>query len=337
MPQSAYSLSFDGSNDFLVTADITGLNGATKASLSAWIYRASSQNVWVGGAGSPSVSSTLFGITWASSDFLVISGAGGAYGYVGLSGTGWHHVAVDYDGTQTGNANRLKCWLDGSPVTFDGFIGTVPATLTNVSPLTAGLADSIFYAGQIDDIALWVGTNPLAANAAGITAGSTNVASLSPTGLWRLEEGSGTTTVDTSGNGFDAVLVNGVTWSSTVPAALASGSGPAAVNDTASAVSGIAKTINVLANDSLNGATTLAVVSSGGHSATVTVNTNSTATVADDSITYTAPATFFGTDTFSYSISDGAATSSATVTVTVAAPGSGSGAHRTNAMSGGIG
>lgn len=103
------------------------------------------------------------------------------------------------------------------------------------------------------------------------------------------------------------------------------GSPPVAVNDTATAVSNVAKTINVLSNDTLNSATTLAVVSSGGNSATVTVNTNSTASVADDSITYTAPSTFIGTDTFSYSISDGSATSSATVTVTVSGPAASSG------------
>src|SRR5205814_1001510 len=82
-------------------------------------------------------------------------------------------------------------------------------------------------------------------------------------------------------------------------------------------------TVNVLSNDTLNGASTL-TVTSGANGATVAVNNNGTAgTIADDSITYTSAAGFTGADTFTYSIATGSATATATVTVTVSAASSG--------------
>lgn len=52
--------------------------------------------------------------------------------------TNWHHVVMRFDGSQTGNTNRLKVRLDGSdtPVTFS----------TNVNATTSASASS-FYGG----------------------------------------------------------------------------------------------------------------------------------------------------------------------------------------------
>ncbi len=57
---------------------------------------------------------------------------------------------------------------------------------------------------------------------AGIAAGTINANTLSPVGLWiRADEGTGLTTADASGNGHTGTLTNGPTWSTDVPAVLA--------------------------------------------------------------------------------------------------------------------
>jgi hypothetical protein len=67
---------------------------------------------------------------------LATSHRGPAFGLSGdiLTTETWLHVAMWYDGTQTGNANRLKLYVNGveKPLTFTG---TIPATLAD------GLAD----------------------------------------------------------------------------------------------------------------------------------------------------------------------------------------------------
>jgi len=95
---------------------------------------------------------------------------------------------------------------------------------------------------------------------------------------------------------------------------------PAAVNDTATANTGVAKIIPVLANDALSTASAFTVTSQGSRGATVTIDNKGTPAISDDVLTYTSAAGVTGTDTFTYSISDGTnPASSATVTVTVSA------------------
>src|SRR5205823_3165973 len=101
-------------------------------------------------------------------------------------------------------------------------------------------------------------------------------------------------------NNDDLVAMDNLTFTAPTGPAV-----PTAFNDSATATKSLAKSINVLSNDFLNGATALQVVSSGVNGATVTVNTNNTIGVADDSITYTGASTFAGTDTFTYRITDG--------------------------------
>ena len=87
---------------------------------------------------------------------------------------------------------------------------------------------------------------------------------------------------------------------------------PVAVNDAATTAEDTAVTVAVLANDSdvENNALSVSIT---------TAPTNGSATVnADQTVSYTPAANFFGTDSFSYTISDGnGGTATATVSVTV--------------------
>jgi len=101
---------------------------------------------------------------------------------------------------------------------------------------------------------------------------------------------------------------------------------PDAIRDTAGTSTGIATTIDVLANDT-DPAGALTVSSFGnGSNGTVTRDTNGTSAQTDDKLIYTPNATFIGTDSFTYTVtgsntlSDGSPlTDSAVVTVIVSA------------------
>jgi hypothetical protein len=83
---------------------------------------------------------------------------GDAYGYsVGslISIGSWLHVVFTYDGTQTGNANRLKLYVNGVQKTLS-FAGTIPSTTpSNTNKFTIGKeTDGVQRAffGKIDDV-----------------------------------------------------------------------------------------------------------------------------------------------------------------------------------------
>ena len=88
---------------------------------------------------------------------------------------------------------------------------------------------------------------------------------------------------------------------------------PDAVNDTADAVAGVAKTISVLSNDTDPEQANLTIRS-------VTQPSKGTAVISASTIIYTPAASATGTDTFSYTIADDkGATDTATVTVDISA------------------
>lgn len=84
-----------------------------------------------------------FSAIWFTDNNLYISceNTGVSFASTSLGASGWFRVAVSYDGTTTGNANRLRCWVNGQTRSLT-FSGTIPATLGSVSPWTLG-RDSI--------------------------------------------------------------------------------------------------------------------------------------------------------------------------------------------------
>lgn len=78
------------------------------------------------------------------------------YAQVAYSSTGWHHYVLVYDGTLSGDSNRLKLYIDGSAQTLNNFSGTVPASFTLDPTFSIGRVDGSQYStGSIDQVAVW--------------------------------------------------------------------------------------------------------------------------------------------------------------------------------------
>lgn len=90
--------------------------------------------------------------------FLLANGSS-SYGSSAQNITGWNHWAMAFDGTQTGNANRLKGYLNGSPLTLT-FLGTIPSTTSNnavADTFRIGRANyaSAWSNGDFAEIGMW--------------------------------------------------------------------------------------------------------------------------------------------------------------------------------------
>lgn len=102
----------------------------SKFSMAGWMRRPSSATHQIFGFVD---SSSHYSGPYHFSDnimYFLLANGSSAYGSSVQNIIGWNHWAMSFDGTQIGNANRLKGYLNGSPLTLT-FIGTIPSTTSN--------------------------------------------------------------------------------------------------------------------------------------------------------------------------------------------------------------
>lgn len=111
-------------------------------------------------------SSDVSGFQWGQNGTQWIGGFAGATFTVDtlVADTNFHYVTLLYDGSQTGNANRLKVRLDGIPATLT-FTGTVGSATSAVAKYFYGGATGTgasnqtnFWVGDIGELLIWTRT-----------------------------------------------------------------------------------------------------------------------------------------------------------------------------------
>ena len=99
------ALSF-GNSSYVSIPDITPINGATALTLSAWIRRSSTNAKVLIGKQSSGHDVAIEAWNDGRVYFDVSSGSY-ADGYITLNDTAWHHLALVYDGSATGNSGHF--------------------------------------------------------------------------------------------------------------------------------------------------------------------------------------------------------------------------------------
>ncbi len=127
-----------------------------------------------------------------------------------LSGTfvadgAWHHAALVVD------ASGGRLFLDGNLVVSNGWSGTAGAG-TSTAPLTLGaMVNGYPFLGDVDEVTFWS-----RALSAGEIAAQENLPHVGDeanlVGYWKLDEGAGTTTADSTGKAHTGTLSGGVSW-----------------------------------------------------------------------------------------------------------------------------
>jgi hypothetical protein len=128
------SLLFDGVDESLTFSDLTDFSIVQQLTYSIWIKwatSASNSNIfgWIG------TSSQRFRLIYQSGGIWFQCYAGGtSYGSVSFTPTvgEWYHLVGVFDGTQTGNANRCKIYINNVNQTLS-FTGTIPSTTSGVT------------------------------------------------------------------------------------------------------------------------------------------------------------------------------------------------------------
>jgi hypothetical protein len=80
-----------------------------------------------------------------------------SYGYVSNNSTNWQYMVMVYDGTLSGNSNRLKAFINGVQQTLT-FSGTIPATTGTVDAnlnVGAFLGNNNYTRGNISQVKIY--------------------------------------------------------------------------------------------------------------------------------------------------------------------------------------
>ncbi|HKR81668.1 MAG TPA: DUF4038 domain-containing protein [Candidatus Saccharimonadales bacterium] len=140
--------------DNVALGNITQIDGVSKLTLATWMKRTSAGAKVLVGKQATNQDVAIEAYSDGKLYFQLSKGAD-TYGSITLNDTAWHHVALVFDGTLTGNANRLKAYVDGvqKTLTFNGTVGT--STTTNTTAFNIGKVSGEYSAGQVDDTWLY--------------------------------------------------------------------------------------------------------------------------------------------------------------------------------------
>tara|TARA_Y100001938_G_scaffold150609_1_gene242397 strand:- start:491 stop:1288 length:798 start_codon:yes stop_codon:yes gene_type:complete len=237
---NTYSLEFDSTDDYLDCGTLnTQFRDVGAFTISMWIYQEdltdSGQNGLWGKHQNDSHRTYSFINNTGKVYFGIANGSDSSENGHGklqaadqLSADTWYHLAFVYDGTATGNANRLKIYVDGTNKTLD-FSQTIPSTTSNESTYGSNSLDigrnetnsNNIFDGKIDEVGIW----NVALDADAVTAlynsgkpfaidsDKGNYDNASDLQVWyRMGDGtegaSGSTIYDMSSNSNDATMTN---------------------------------------------------------------------------------------------------------------------------------
>ena len=229
------NLSFDGTNDYVSTANTSDLSGNSTASIQVWIYKTSDPAAGVilyHGSGAADGADFAYQIYEVSDSDLIsfyLRTSNGATGINfdsdDISLNTWHQIVGVYDGS------NLKSYLNGALKSTSGDI--TGSTQSINKPLHIGKQyNGSYFAGKIDEVAIWDD----ALSAAEITALYNSRAGLIATansgnytssgnliGYWPMNDGSGSSIADGSSNSSTGTI-NGASWSTSAVPTLSSSS-----------------------------------------------------------------------------------------------------------------
>ncbi|MDP3956223.1 MAG: LamG domain-containing protein [bacterium] len=151
-------LEFDGVDGYVDAGDISSLDSAQKLTLSAWAKRSmSGSSVWVTKEKDGINNRVALGL-WIDGYFYVEPTGSAGYARVSLADTDWHHLVMVFDGTQSGDSNRLKGYVDGVEVSLSYAGGTVASVTNNMAGSTFDIGRSPAYGysnGIADDVRIY--------------------------------------------------------------------------------------------------------------------------------------------------------------------------------------
>tara|TARA_R100000951_G_scaffold46628_2_gene39921 strand:- start:181 stop:1011 length:831 start_codon:yes stop_codon:yes gene_type:complete len=225
---NAYSVEFDGVDDYFEFGSNTYVDTSSAFSTSAWInldtavtgfmrfiiLRSNASNAFVSYINShASYGGLSFGIAGQSTVSTSTDISGSLV-------NSWNHIAIAYDGNGMTSASSFDVYLNGTSQSLSA-TGSTSAygQINSLGKYSSG--GGAFIDGKVDELSIFNSVLSSSDVTSIYNSGvPSDVSSLSPVGYWRMgdnDSGTGTTVTDQGSGGNDGTLTNGATFSSDVP------------------------------------------------------------------------------------------------------------------------
>jgi hypothetical protein len=168
---SNYSLSFDAVDDYVNCGVISNFVSSSAFSICGWFYFDSVVNETLFSYGGSVGTQYCFTVQTFSGGNLIFvianatNDAGNNYIQTNLSSvlntSTWYHIACTYDGSQAGNTDKAKIYVNGTEATYGSGGGTIPNTTSastgsfNIGRWDLGASDNRLLNGKIDEVAIF--------------------------------------------------------------------------------------------------------------------------------------------------------------------------------------
>jgi len=226
-------LSFDGVNDQVLLGDINALDGASMVTISFWFNRTQDlsansnhhvSNIMFAKASDQENDNIEIGTDGTNIEIYVDSQSNDAPAVTydaGIQNNIWYHLTFTYNKNET---NEGKLYINGSEAnTWNQWGGNIDNA--GGSPVTIGNTNHIEtpFKGFINEVAIWnealtsaeITTVYNSGSGFNAAVNSGNYSSASGlVGYWKINEGTGTTAYDGSGNNISGSLLYGPSWES---------------------------------------------------------------------------------------------------------------------------
>lgn len=281
-----YAKDFDATDDVIDFGQVNEIENVSALTLTAWVRRRAAGSIIFIGKQETGTQDDINIELWSDGNInFAVSDNGFASGSVALNDTNWHHVALVFDGTLTGNANRVKGFVDGVQQVLS-FAGTVPAQtpamVTSFVVGEDGQGGGDFADGFVDDVRVY--TRVLT------TAEVQQLAAGNPgSGIYILEDTldvngtlmmvSGTLDVKNGENNLVNVAGNWLAYSD-----FNARSGTVTLDGTTQTISGSTTFYNLEKEDTTNNATDVTLTVSAGTTQTIQNSLSLTGLDSDDRV-----------------------------------------------------
>ena len=210
------ALYFDGANRYVSTTNSTSENIVGSLTICMWAKLPTSSTIYILAAKMGAHASWLVGKSAHHLYTDLYDATGGyieRYGATTIDDNNWHHLAMVFDSANT----TAHVYVDG--VNDDGsLVGAINNLKSIADPILLGAYDtigSVMMTGDLDEVGLWSrALSPAEINSVAKTNLyiATGTITNNLVALWHLDERTGVTTADSSGNGNTGTLVNTPSW-----------------------------------------------------------------------------------------------------------------------------
>jgi hypothetical protein len=152
------SIVFDGVDDYVLCSKQTSLVSTTQLTMCAWMKRNLFNSRVIGVGQSVGVGNDVIFELWDDGfAYFEVGNGANSYGTVANTSTDWQYLVMTFDGTQSGNANRLKGYVNGALQTLNYNTSIPSSTGTVDAPLIigAGLITGAYSNGNISNIKIY--------------------------------------------------------------------------------------------------------------------------------------------------------------------------------------